>query len=269
MESIFDRLYKLFYDWIIILLRKTLFTLCIMVVFGHTNVRADDLKTITAQSWLVADSNGKILNGKNTDDVRAIASITKLMTVMVVLDAKQPLSEVVSRKLFNRPLTRRELIELAIVKSNNDAAAILGDSYPGGNKKFVDVMNEKALSLGMISTFFSDPTGRMHTNTSTAEDLIKMVRAASTYPIIVEDSNKDKIVWNESKKKTLVFPNTNSLVGKGLEFMVSKTGFINKAGGCIVMMLNTDYGIRTVVLLGSKDTRTRIPEAYTLAQTDF
>lgn len=219
---------------------------------------------LTAQAWLVADANGNILEGKNTHDIRSIASITKLMTVMVVLDAQQSMTEVVTNKLYNKSLTRQELIDLAIVKSDNSAAEILGQSYPGGLKRFIDAMNEKALSLGMLSTLFSDPTGRMSSNTSTAEDLIKLVNAASNYPTIVAASNKDKIVW-QAKRNTVVFNNTNSLVGKGVDFVVSKTGFINKAGGCIVMKLNTSQGIRTVVLLGSKNTKTRIPEAYSLA----
>jgi D-alanyl-D-alanine carboxypeptidase len=106
----------------------------------------------------------------------------------------------------------------------------------------------------------------MHTNVSTAEDLIKLVFAASKYPLIVQASNMDAVRWNVNKKKTAEFRNTNSLVGNGYKFLVSKTGFINKAGGCIVMMIDTVHGMRTVVLLGSKNTKTRIPEAQMLAQ---
>jgi D-alanyl-D-alanine endopeptidase (penicillin-binding protein 7) len=117
----------------------------------------------------------------------------------------------------------------------------------------------------MTNSVFTDPTGRMHTNVSTAHDLIKLVFAASTYPLIVEASNMDAVRWNISKKKNIEFRNTNSLVGHGYKFLVSKTGFINKAGGCIVMMIDTANGIRTVVLLGSKNTKTRIPEAKMLS----
>jgi D-alanyl-D-alanine endopeptidase (penicillin-binding protein 7) len=96
--------------------------------------------------------------------------------------------------------------------------------------------------------------------------LIKLVFAASKYPLIVEASNMDAVRWPLSKKKIAEFRNTNSLVGNGYKFLVSKTGFINKAGGCIVMMIDTVHGIRTVVLLGSKNTKTRIPEAQMLSQ---
>jgi D-alanyl-D-alanine endopeptidase (penicillin-binding protein 7) len=221
---------------------------------------------LTAQAWLVADSNGKILEGSNTTEVRSIASITKLMTAMVVLDSGQSLTEIIPKKLYNKQLTRETLIDLAIVKSDNNAAKMLCDYYPGGYKSCVDAMNTKAISLQMNNSAFTDPTGRYHTNVSTAEDLIKLVFAASTYPLIVEASNMDAVRWPLNKKKTAEFRNTNSLVGQGYKFLVSKTGFISKAGGCIVMMLDTTQGIRTVVLLGSKNMKTRIPEARMLSQ---
>jgi len=220
---------------------------------------------LTAQAWLVADSNGKIIEGSNMTEIRSIASITKLMTAMVVLDSDQSLTEIIPKKLYNKQLTRETLIDLAIVKSDNNAAKMLCDYYPGGFKQCVEAMNAKAVSLQMNSSVFTDPTGRYHTNVSTAEDFIKLVFAASTYPLIVEASNMDAVRWSLTKKKTAEFRNTNSLVGNGYKFLVSKTGFINKAGGCIVMMMDTANGIRTVVLLGSKNTKTRIPEAKMLS----
>jgi len=221
---------------------------------------------LTAQAWLVADSEGKMLEGSNTTEVRSIASITKLMTTMVVLDSGQSLTEIIPKKLYNKQLTRETLIELAVVKSDNNAAKLLCDYYPGGYKRCIEAMNAKAMELQMSNSSFSDPTGRMHTNVSTAEDLVKLVFAASKYPFIVHASNMDAVRWQLTKKKTAEFRNTNSLVGHGHNFIVSKTGFINKAGGCIVMMLDTAQGIRTVVLLGSKNTKTRIPEAQMLSQ---
>jgi D-alanyl-D-alanine endopeptidase (penicillin-binding protein 7) len=220
---------------------------------------------LTAQAWLVADSNGKILEGSNMSEVRSIASITKLMTAMVVLDSGQSLSEIIPKKLYNKQLTRETLIDLAIVKSDNNAAKLLCDYYPGGYNNCIQAMNTKAMALQMNNSTFTDPTGRMHTNVSTAHDLIKLVFAASTYPLIVEASNMDAVRWAINKKKNIEFRNTNSLVGHGYKFLVSKTGFINKAGGCIVMMIETANGIRTIVLLGSKNTKTRIPEAKMLS----
>ena len=238
---------------------KKLITILALTI---SSVYADPL---TAQAWLVADSNGKILEGSNMSEVRSIASITKLMTAMVVLDSGQSLTEIIPKKLYNKQLTREILIDLAIVKSDNNAAKLLCDYYPGGYNKCIDAMNYKAASLQMDNSIFTDPTGRMHTNVSTAHDLIKLVFAASTYPLIVEASNMDAVRWSIGKKKTAEFRNTNSLVGHGYKFLVSKTGFINKAGGCIVMMMDTANGIRTVVLLGSKNTKTRIPEAKMLS----
>jgi D-alanyl-D-alanine endopeptidase (penicillin-binding protein 7) len=235
-----------------------------ILTLATSSVYAD--QTLTAQAWLVADSNGKILEGSNMSEVRSIASITKLMTAMVVLDSGQSLTEIIPKKLYNKQLTRETLIDLAIVKSDNNAAQMLCDYYPGGYKSCIDAMNSKATLLQMTNSVFTDPTGRMHTNVSTAHDLIKLVFAASTYPLIVEASNMDAVRWPLSKKKIAEFRNTNSLVGHGYKFLVSKTGFINKAGGCIVMMIDTVHGIRTVVLLGSKNTKTRIPEAKMLSQ---
>ena len=242
------------------MIKKLIVTL-VLSIYGIA--QADP--ALTAQAWLVADSNGKILEGSNMSEVRSIASITKLMTAMVVLDSGQSLTEIIPKKLYNKQLTRETLIDLAIVKSDNNAAQMLCDYYPGGYKSCIEAMNSKATLLQMTNSVFTDPTGRMHTNVSTAHDLIKLVFAASTYPLIVEASNMDAVRWNVSKKKNIEFKNTNSLVGHGYKFLVSKTGFINKAGGCIVMMIDTANGIRTVVLLGSKNTKTRIPEAKMLS----
>ena len=242
------------------MIKKLILILALVTSSAYAN------QSLTAQAWLVVDSDGKILEGSNTTEVRSIASITKLMTAMVVLDSGQSLTEIIPKKLYNKQLTRQTLIDLAIVKSDNNAAKMLCDYYPGGYKRCVEAMNFKATSLQMNNSMFTDPTGRYHTNVSTAEDLIKLVFAASTYPLIVEASNMDAVRWSLNKKKTAEFRNTNSLVGQGYNFLVSKTGFINKAGGCIVMMLDTAQGIRTVVLLGSKNTKTRIPEARMLSQ---
>jgi D-alanyl-D-alanine endopeptidase (penicillin-binding protein 7) len=221
---------------------------------------------LTAQAWLVADDNGIILEGSHTTDIRSIASITKLMTSMVVLDSGQSLFEKISKKLHNRIFTRQELLNLAIVKSDNNAARMLCEYYPGGIKNCVEAMNNKANALGMNNSTFTDPTGLYNTNVSTAEDLIKLVMAAKNYPTIVNASNTSSIRWQINKKKYAIFHNTNRLVGTGVDFIVSKTGWITASGGCIVMMLKGEQGIRTVVLLGSKNTKTRIPEAYMVSK---
>lgn len=230
-------------------------------------------KDITATAWLVANAEGDILDSANMHEERSIASITKLMTAMVVLDAKQDLYEKI------KPHTRKELLQLAIVHSDNRASEKLCQNYPGGRNLCISAMNEKARSLGMLQTRFSDPTGLGVSNISTAYDLVKLVQAAQLYPEIVgasrmsavmipttvkiktKSKNKDKI-----RTRYLVYRNTNPLVATK-DFIVSKTGYIRASGGCIVMMLDTELGRRIVVLLNSKNTKTRIPEAYKLATT--
>ncbi len=212
---------------------------------------------ITATSWLVADSDGKIIEGSNISEVRSIASITKLMTAMVVLDAKQDLDE------YIKPYTRKELIQLMLVKSDNRAAEVLCEKYPYGRSACIAAMNHKAQDLGLTNTRYADPSGLNIMNISTAEELVKIVIASSKYPEIVEASNMPQ---GKIKQKTgwVVFNNTNPLVATK-DFIISKTGYIRASGGCIVTMLDTKIGRRIVVLLNSKNTYTRIPEANLIA----
>ena len=221
---------------------------------------------LTAQAWLIADGNGLILEGSHTTEVRSIASITKLMTSIVVLDSGQSLTETIPKKLYNRRFTRQELLNLAIIKSDNNAAKMLCEYYPGGMSRCIQAMNNKANELKMYSSNFTDPTGLYNTNVSTAEDLVKLVMAAKNYPTITNASNTPSVSWQINKKRYAIFRNTNNLVGKGVDFIVSKTGWITASGGCIVMMLRGEHGIRTVILLGSKNTKTRIPEAYMVSK---
>lgn len=209
---------------------------------------------VTATSWLVADENGKIIKSQNPEEVRSIASISKLMTAMVVLDAKQNLNEILGK------YTRREHIQLAIVKSDNASAALLCDKYPGGKTACIQAMNFKAAQLYMPNTHFVEATGLSVFNVSTATELINLVLAASTYPIIVEDS-QTSTAKIRVKKKWFVFRNTNPLIGYNQNIVVSKTGYIRASGGCLVMLVDTEVGKRILVLLGSKNTKTRIPEA--------
>jgi D-alanyl-D-alanine carboxypeptidase len=213
---------------------------------------------ITAQSWLVADAEGKIIAAENIKEVRSIASITKIMSAMVVLDANQDLDE------FIKPYTRRELIQLSMVRSDNRAADTLCRHYPGGYSQCIFAMNLKAQSLGLTNTKFSDATGLGVMNVSTAEELIKIILEASKYTELVHASRMSAVKI-EIRKKWLVFNNTNPIIGKRHDFIISKTGWIRASGGCIVMMLDTDIGRRIVVVLGSKNTHTRIPEAEFIA----
>jgi len=208
--------------------------------------------TVTAEAWIVADSNGQVIQAVNGDQVRSIASITKLMTTMVVLDAAQPLNQRLGQH------TRRELIQLAMIRSDNWAADQLCQHYPGGRMACVTAMNRKAQSLHMINTKFVDPTGLGVMNVSTGQDLIHLVRAARNYSEIRADSQQP---WVRIGRQIVY--NTNRLVNS--DFLVSKTGYIRAAGGCVVMMLDTWLGQRIVILLGSRNTQTRIPEAQAVA----
>ena len=233
---------------------------------------------ITAKSYIVSDLQGQTFQELQADSPRPIASITKLMTVVVVLDTRLPLDEAVplNFKLARRyhthlprklkTLTRGELIDLAMVKSDNFAAYHLCSSYPGGVDNCVQAMNNKAKTLSMTSTVYTDPTGLDSTNVSTARDLVKLMIMARTYPEIVS-STKPKVDI-QVKRRWWQFWNTNPLVRKGEDVIVSKTGFISSSGGCLVMLINTDYGQRIVALLGSRNTRTRIPEALQLSRTN-
>ena len=214
--------------------------------------------SLTAHSWLVADGDGRIIQSEYAQEQRSIASITKLMTAMVIIDAGQNPKE----KIGN--FTREQHIQLALVKSSNESAILLCDKYPGGKPKCIKDMNAKAIALNMPNTKFVEASGLSPMNISTGKDLIELVLAASYYPDIVEASRTPQVKI-QVKKQWFIFNNTNPIIGKRHRFIVSKTGITNAAGGCIVMLLDTDVGRRLVVVLGSKNTRTRIPEAEFIA----
>jgi serine-type D-Ala-D-Ala endopeptidase (penicillin-binding protein 7) len=239
---------------------RIIYLLVFLTVLFNGKSNAADTKPvrITATSWLVADGTGKIIQGENTTQQRSIASITKLITAMVVLDANQDLDE------FLKPYTRREMIQLALVKSDNQASLDLCKHYPGGTVQCVKAMNDKAKLLGLTKTQFIESSGLSVMNVSTAEELIKIVMAASKYKEIILAARTSEVKI-KLKKKWFVFHNTNPIIGKRHDFVVSKTGFINASGGCIVTMIDTEIGTRIVVVLGSKNTRTRIPEAEFIA----
>jgi D-alanyl-D-alanine endopeptidase (penicillin-binding protein 7) len=213
---------------------------------------------ITAQSWLETDEQGNLIEGSNITEVRSIASITKLMTVMAVIDNNQNMQEKIGK------YTREQHIQLALVRSDNNSAKVLCDNFPGGRLECVRYMNDKAIYLGMLRTKFVEPTGLSPMNISTALDLLRLVFESSHYPEIVKAS-QTAVLNIQVGKKTQSFNNTNPIVGKRHNFIVSKTGTTNAAGGCIVMMVDTDKGRRIVIVLGSKNGKVRIPEAEFIA----
>lgn len=231
--------------------------------FAHLSGNPD----LRSASAIVLDSEGNIIFGKDVDTVRSIASITKLMTAMVVLDAQLDLDEQLtitsadrdlirmtgSRLAVGATLTRRELLLLALMSSENRAATALGRTYPGGMDAFVAKMNEKARSLGMNSSRFSDPAGLHTENLSTASDLARMIAAAKTYPLITQSTTTLKQeVRPFSRRGPLNFANTNRLLKNAdWDIELSKTGYIHEAGRCLVMRANIEGEEISIVLLNS------------------
>ena len=232
---------------------------------------------LQSHAALVLDQqSGDILFGKNTQAIVPIASITKLMTAMVVLDANLDPGEKIlitqddvdwlrgshSRLRVGALLTRDELLRLALMASENRAAFALGRAYPGGLEAFVRAMNLKAQLLGMSGSRFNDPTGLSSTNVSTAEDLATLVRSAHRYPKIRQYSTSTAFEVSLGGRHPVAFRNTNRLVGTGAwDIGLSKTGFINEAGRCLVMQATLAGRAVIIVLLDSWGKYSRIGDA--------
>ena len=216
---------------------------------------------------LVTDSSGDTLYARNSAEVRPIASITKLMTAMVILDANLDPDEVIeitradrdlmkltgSRLEFGARLSRGHLLQLALMASENRAAAALGRTYPGGIDAFLAAMNNNAAALGMIDSRFSDATGLHPGNLSTARDLGQMVRAADAYPEIRRLSTAPELfVYPYRNRGPLRYGNTNRLLkNPSWEIGLSKTGYINESGRCLVMRAVIAGEPMSIVLLDS------------------
>ena len=233
---------------------------------------------VQSASALVQDqTTGEILYAKKADAVVPIASISKLMTAMVALDAQPSLTDELtigdddvdtlkgthSRLRVGTRLSREEMLNLALMSSENRAAAALSRHYPGGRDAFVAAMNAKSKALGLTDTRFYDPTGLTASNVSSARDLAKMVAAAHEYPLIREFTTtaEREFVING---RALTFRNTNSLVrgrSSTWDIGLSKTGYINEAGKCLVMQANVNNKPTIIVLLDSWGRQTRIGDA--------
>jgi serine-type D-Ala-D-Ala endopeptidase (penicillin-binding protein 7) len=210
----------------------------------------------------------KYLQNNNINQTRPIASITKLMTAMVVLDStpnlqeKLCLSKKVKSSLPRQQYRRIDLLNAMLVKSDNGAAETLADNYPGGRQKFIEEMNRHSFLLGMISTRFDDPTGLSSSNQSTAIDVATMVNRASEYDLIRAISVQKQVTIDAKYKKRIrkiVLPNTNTRIL--VEFdsvVVSKTGFTNPAGYCVAMFVEEKGQRRVIVVLGANNKNDRI-----------
>ena len=236
---------------------------------------ADDLAVKSSVALVMDEGSSDVLFSKNIKIALPIASITKLMTALVVLDARQPMDESLtitddeldtekftrSRLAIGTALSRRDLMHLALMSSENRAAHALGRSYPGGLAVFVAAMNAKARALGMSSAHFKDPTGLSSENVASAEDLVKLVNAASANPTIREFST-DHDYTVPIGKRMVAFRNTNSLVKSPTwDIVVQKTGYITEAGKCLVMKAIIEGRSVVIVLLDSFGKYTRLGDA--------
>ncbi len=233
----------------------------------------DDLSLKSSVASVVNQDTNQVYFEKNSSVSLPIASITKLMTAMVVLDAKLPLDETIvinsddvrsyakSRLAGGTVMTREEALLLSLMSSENRAAYTLGRNYPGGITAFVDAMNRKARELGMDHSRFADPTGLMSENVASAEDLTRMLSAAYQYKMIREFSiwpDLTMVIANRPQK----FLNTNRLVRSGdMNIGLQKTGFINAAGKCLVMQARVNNTPLLLVFLDSVGTQSRFADA--------
>jgi len=231
----------------------------------------------SAKAIVVNQKTGEVIYEKSAGSVSSIASLTKLMTAMVILDSGVNLDQEIkitkadidrikrtgSRIPIGSKLTRYELLEFALMASDNRAASALSRSYPTGRQGLVDAMNVKAKKLGMFSTNFRDPTGLHKGNTSTAIDLVKMAQAAYQYPLIRKMTTQPQGEINYGKRNYKIgFVNTNRLVRKGIwDIGLSKTGFIRESGRCLIMQAIVNNEPVIMVFLNSYGKLTRFADA--------
>lgn len=236
---------------------------------------------LASGSTMVVDlQSNKVLYSNNPDVIVPIASVTKLMTAMIVLDAKQSMDEVIpvdisqtaemkgvfSRVKLGSQLNRRDMLLITLMSSENRAAASLAHSYPGGYPAFILAMNAKAKALGMKHTAYIEPTGLSVYNVSTARDLTKLLLEARKYPLLSElSATEEKTVRFTKPNYTLGFRNTDHLVHReNWDIRLTKTGFTNQAGHCLVLLTNMAKRPVSVVILDAFGKQTHFADASRL-----
>ncbi|MBL8200510.1 MAG: D-alanyl-D-alanine endopeptidase [Chromatiales bacterium] len=231
---------------------------------------------VRSSAALVVDAkDSSVLFAQRDDAPVPIASITKLMTALVVLEGRQPLDEIVtitsadrdatngsaSRLGIGTRLSRSNLLHLALMSSENRAAHALGRTWPGGEPAFVRAMNARAKALGMTNSQFADPTGLSSRNVATARDLVKLVKAASADPLIRQYSTDERFTVVAGKQQ-VEFRNTNTLVARpDWDIALQKTGYTLAAGQCLVMHTVIEGRSVVIVLLNSFGKYTRVADA--------
>lgn len=233
----------------------------------------------SGSALVINSSTGVPLFQKNIQRQAPIASITKLMTAMVILDADLPMNEPItittddidrlkgssSRLQVGTTLPRREMLLLALMSSENRAAHALARTYPGGEEAFIARMNRKARGLGMRSTAFYDPTGLTPRNVSTAVDLALMVKEAFNYPLIRQDSTWRSHQIMAADGRALTYNNSNMLVREGAwDISLQKTGYIREAGRCMVVHATVGTQPLIIVLLDARNSLNRANDARAL-----
>lgn len=227
----------------------------------------EDHLRLRSKAALVADEFGNRLYQKQADTARPIASLTKLMTAIVTLDAGLSLDKRImitkedrdlrrltgSRLQYGATLTRRQLLMLALMSSENRAAAALGRSYPGGTPAFVEAMNAKAAELGMRASHFADPAGLDSSNVASPADLARLVLAAQRHPLVRRATTQRYMDVRPYKRRgPLRYVNTNRLLrNKHWHIQLGKTGYINEAGRCLVMLVNVEGTDLVMVFLNA------------------
>ncbi|MFM5372942.1 D-alanyl-D-alanine endopeptidase [Aeromonas veronii] len=235
-----------------------------------------DVPNLSSAAFVVANhKTGEVISERNGNRVMPIASLTKLMTALVVLDANLRLNEMLtvtnadidrikgtgSRLAIGSRLSRAEMLHIALMSSENRAASALARHYPGGQRAFVEAMNAKARMLGMWNTRYADSTGLNPRNVSTAQDLAKLAAAAASYPLIRQYST-DEQSYVRTNKRQLHYLNSNRLIREGQwEFTLSKTGYIREAGRCLVLGTKVNREPVIMVLLNAETTNDRVADA--------
>ena len=270
-------------EWVV------LFSLLIFLVFKSAEAKPRTQKKHAVESYgtisvMVTNiTQNKIILGQNIDQVRGLASMTKLMTAMVALDhnmdmnRKLQLSKLVGSRMPKREYTRGELFHMLLIKSDNAAAETLATDYPGGREKFIRDMNIRAEMMGMYSTHFDDPSGLSSGNVSTASDVTQMLIASAYYPEIREISTKKStaiLTQVKRKNRIVVLHNTNTAILSQIDgVQVSKTGFTNPAGFCVAILVEKSKGEETyyeaIVVMGARNPAQRVDAVKRVVYNDI
>ena len=269
-------------EWIV------LFSLLIFLVFKSAEAKPRTHKKYAIETYgtlsvMVTDvTENRIIRSQNIDQVRGLASMTKLMTAMIALDhdlnmsRKLELSKAAASKLPKREYTRGELFHMLLIKSDNAAAETLAADYPGGREKFIRDMNIRSEMMGMYSTHFDDPSGLSSGNVSTASDVTAMLISAAHYPEIREISTKKTaqiLTQIKKKNRVVVLHNTNTAILSQVDgVQVSKTGFTNPAGFCVAILVEKNKGdtvhYEAIVVMGARNPAQRVDAVKKVVYND-